>query len=745
LSLPQEPSVKYRGIFINDEEALTQWSENTSVHESNTHPSPEVYQRVFELLLRLKANTIWPGMMQRSSYFFEAKDENGIPINPQNSKAFGIFLGTSHCENMARNNYDEWHDWAQAHENMYDANGVPVWDYTVNPQAIEAYWQERLDESKDFNMIYTLGIRGVHDSPFVYENLENPTLENKVKLLQRVIDRQREMIKATFGAEDAVPQIFVPYEETGELYNGETTDGKEQCEGLQLPEDVTIVWTEDNYGYARQLPSPQEQSRPGGNGIYYHLAYQGYPTTYDWLSTTPFPIVHEELRKVYDHQAREFWMVNVGDIKPAEMGLQFFLALAYDINAYGKNETKDFIRKSAKQQFGVDDQLSDEIADLVTDFHRLTWPKKPEPMVPFWAWVFEKDWMYQYYSYADFGDEAQRQIQRAHELEKKARAIYDGLSESAQTPFWHLIYYPVRSTRLMLEKAEYYRKNIAYAAQGRFGSVNGYKALSEQAEEAIQADLRYYQKLEDGKWNGIMDPYANYNYAERIFDVANIPNNLVYEERFSEESVNGIGSVCEGQVIGQEEVVLRFSSLEDNQRFIDVFNRGSDPVGWKIESSVDWLSIPQRSGELKREERVWVKVDWAKARTGGNQGEITVIGSHGFTKSYPVQATKYDLIPKERSFIEGNGFVAIEAEHYTSKVDGEDSSWEAYDNFGYVGATMFVKGGDKVEAEMPERAARLNYTVYFTRAGTFYGELYRVPTLNEGKGKTCEIAIGLDQ
>ena len=268
LVLPKEPSVEYRGIFINDEEALTQWSKNTSKNETNTHPSPEVYKKVFELLLRLKANAIWPGMVHTSSYFFEAKDKNGIPINPKNAKEYGIYVGSSHCENMARNNYDEWYDWAAAHKDMYDAKGEPLWDYTVNPKAVEAYWQERLNEAKEFNMIYTLGMRGVSDSPFRFDNLENPTLENQVKLLQKIINRQREMIKNTFGSEDAVPQIFVPYEETGEIYNGESNDGKEKCEGLKMPDDVMMVWTEDNFAHARQLPNEKEKKHPGGNGIY---------------------------------------------------------------------------------------------------------------------------------------------------------------------------------------------------------------------------------------------------------------------------------------------------------------------------------------------------------------------------------------------------------------------------------------------------------------------------------------------
>ncbi|MGQ1785794.1 glycosyl hydrolase 115 family protein [Saccharicrinis sp. GN24d3] len=743
LVLPKEPSVRFRGIFINDEEALIQWSEKTLPNEYNSHISPEAYEHIFELLLRLKANSIWPGMMQAGSYFFEAKDGNGVSINPRNAKEYGIYVGSSHCENMARNNYAEWHDWAEAHKDMYDAKGVPVWDYTVNPKTIEAYWQERLDESKGYNMIYTLGIRGVHDSPFEYANLENPTLENKVKLLQKVIDRQREMIKETFGSEDAVTQIFVPYEETGELYNGESKDGKEHCEGLKLPEDVIMVWTEDNFGYARQLPRPHEKKRAGGNGLYYHLAYQG-GATYDWLYTTPLPLIQEELHKAYDESVRDLWIVNVGDIKPAEMGLQFYMSLAYDIDSYPKNTTKDFMQKSAKQQFGVEEGKASEIANLLTDFHNLCRPKKPEHLFPFWDWKYENNGRYRFYSLFDFGDEIQGRIQIANELEQKAKAIYDNLEESAKLPFWHLAYYPIRSTRLMLEKTQYYRKNVAYAKQGRFASVNAYKALSEQAEATIQADLETYRKIKDGKWNGIMDPYALYNFKERIFDVANIPNNLVYDEVYNEEAIKGIGSVCEGQAIGNEKVELRFSSFEDNTRFIDVFNKEMGANDWTIESDADWVKFSKTSGNVKIEERLCVNIDWNKAKVGDNKATITIKDTHGFSKSYPVKATKFDIELKEKSYIEGNGFVAIEAENYTSKQNGKEAKWEKYDNFGYYGSSMFIKGGSKIENDIKTNAARLEYSVYFDSTGTFYGQLYRIPTLNEGKGKTCEIAVGLN-
>ncbi|MGL6313400.1 glycosyl hydrolase 115 family protein [Vibrio sp. WXL103] len=743
---PQAPSVRFRGIFINDEGAMTQWSGNTSIDKLHGNPSPEVYERVFELLLRMKANTLWPAMHGISNYFFEAKDDHGIAINPHLATEYGIYIGASHCENMGRNNLSEWWGWAAANKDKYDAEGLPIWDYSVNPLAIEAYWMERLVEAKDFNMIYTLGMRGVHDSPFKHENLINPTLADKSALLQKIIDRQREMIAEVFGAEDAVPQIFVPYEEVGELYNGESTNGEETSQGVDIPQDVIIVMTEDNFGYVRQTPRPHEQERVAGNGLYYHLAYQGYPTQYNWLYTTPLPLVQKELLKSYASNTNALWMINVGDIKPAELGIQFIMKMAYDINAYPVNATKTFLEDAAKQHLNIEGEQASEFADIITEFHQLAWPKKPEAMTPHWVWHWENDDMYQHYDTFVFGDEAQRQIENMRELESRAKAIYDDLDQASQAPFWHFAYYPIRSTRLMMEKTTYYRKNYQYAEQGRYASVNAYKELSEQAEAAIQRDLTFYNKeFMDGKWDGIMDPYADYNSKRNIFNVAVMPNTLIYAEKFIEDAVEGIGSVSEGQVTGDEQVTLNFSSFEDNKRFIDVFNLGLEPMAWQIETDTDWISVSQSSGEVDIEQRLWVTIDWDLVDAGTYQGSIKVTGAHGHEKSYPVKAEKYAIELEPDSYVESNGLVAIEAERYSDSAAGKDDSrWLEHKHFGYTGSSMVVKADAKVTDNHISDSARLDYKVLFTSKGTFYGELYRIPTLNEGKEMTADIMIGVN-
>ncbi len=742
---PHQPSVRYRGIFVNDEEATIIWSQRTSKIKSQGI-TPETYKRIFELMTRLQINAIWPSMMEEGAFFFEAKDENGIAINPKNATDYGVWVGTSHCENMARNNNAEWYEWANENKQLF-SDDLHEFDYTVNPEAIEQYWRERLIEAKDFNIIYTMGIRAVHDSAFKSRLMENTNLENRVKMLQKVLYRQRAIIKEVFGSENAVPQIFVPYEETAELYNGESKNGNEKCKGLDVPEDIILVSTDDNFSFLRQLPTDAELARSGGCGIYYHIAYQGNPAPYDWLTTIPYKQMQQELRKLYNAGAMEFWIVNVGDIKPSEMALQYFMDTALDADKEFARDPREYLAETSMELFGMGEKQADQFSDLFTRFCLRANIQKPEFMTsslsthydtPTWA-------KFSYYSLVDFGDETERMIEEYLELEAEANQIYQSIESNYKDAFFHLAYYPIRSARLMAQKSYYYYKNLIYKKQGRFASVNLYKNLSINATKAIDADLEYFNKeLSGGKWDGIMDPYATYNIFERVVDDANIPHHFVYNESFVEESTkDGIGSVCEGQLIGDEQVSLLFSSLEDNRRFIDIFATGVNTQRWSIKCDVPWVKLSQIEGETSSEQRIWVSIDWQAVASGEHTAHITVNSQSGEVKSYPIEVRKFTEKIKSRSYVEGAGFVSIEAEHYSkSSKGGDGAEWREISDYGYSGSSMAIEGSNKTSK--PKSGALLEYQVYFTSTGDFDATLYRIPTLNEGKGKSCEMAVGIN-
>jgi len=347
------PSVQYRGIFINDEDwGLQPWAAKTFEPETGDL-GPKTYARVCELLLRLKANTLWPGMHPSTKAF------NHYPKNKQVADDYAIVMGSSHAEPMLRNNVDEW----TAPKETYN--------YLTNRDGVQAYWAQRLKENGRFENIYTLGMRGIHDSHMVGPKTD----AERIATLEQIFADQRQIIaqfaKPPVGAvapngPSPVPQMFCAYKEVLALYR----------QGLKVPDDVTIVWPDDNFGYVRNFATPEERQRPGGFGVYYHLSYLGAPLSYLWLSTTPPALVWSEMSKAWDHGARKIWIVNVGDLKPAEIGTEFFLQLAWDITRWRHDNVQNFLPEWAAREFGP--AVAPAVARVMENYYQLNFARRPE-------------------------------------------------------------------------------------------------------------------------------------------------------------------------------------------------------------------------------------------------------------------------------------------------------------------------------------------------------------------------------
>ena len=356
------PSVQYRGIFINDEDwGLQPWAAKTFEPESGDI-GPKTYAKVCELLLRLKANTLWPAMHPSTKAF------NSFPQNKQVADDYAIVMGSSHAEPMLRNNVGEW----TARKEDYD--------YVHNRDGVLAYWEQRIKDNGQFENIYTLGMRGIHDS-----NMIGPKTDaERIATLEKIFADQRELIaqyarpvgaslddargrrQATPLQIEQIPQMFCAYKEVLALYR----------QGLKVPDDVTIVWPDDNFGYVRNFASPEELKRSGGFGIYYHLSYLGAPLSYLWLATTPPALIWEEMSKAYDRGARKIWIANVGDIKPGEIAMEFFLQMAWDIGRWNAANQHQFIAEWAAREFPG--AHAGDIANVMTDYYRLNFERRPE-------------------------------------------------------------------------------------------------------------------------------------------------------------------------------------------------------------------------------------------------------------------------------------------------------------------------------------------------------------------------------
>jgi len=352
---PQEdaPGVKYRGIFINDEDwGLNPWASKTFDPKFG-NIGPKTYERVFELMLRLRLNYIWPAMHACSTEF------GSVPENVALADKYGIVAGSSHCEPMLCNNV-HWNE-----------TEMGKWNYSLNRDVIHSYWEDNAKARGDDEAVWTLGIRGIHDAPMEKPPMDMP---GKLSLMTQVIADQRALLgQYVTNQWGPVAQCFVPYKEVLPIYDA----------GLKVPDDVTLVWVDDNFGYIRRLSSPQEQSRAGGAGIYWHISYYGQPHSYTWINTTAPALMWEELHKAWENNTRTLWMLNVGDIKPMEIGIDYYSRLAWNPDGFALGGQTNFLRAFAARNFG--DKLAPPIADLLNDFYHLGTIRKPELMDRAWA------------------------------------------------------------------------------------------------------------------------------------------------------------------------------------------------------------------------------------------------------------------------------------------------------------------------------------------------------------------------
>mgnify|MGYP002525832600 FL=1 len=436
---------------------------------------PKTYAKVCELLLRLKANMLAPAMHSCTGAFYSHPESKVV------CDSFGIIITTSHCEPLLLNN---------AAKSEWDEQRDGDWNYKTNKETIYKKWDDRLAEASQYENIYTTAMRGVHDAGL----RGNLPMEERVPLITKVIEDQRQLLEKHIGKPATeIPQIFVPYKETMEIYEN----------GLQVPEDITLVWVDDNYGYMKRVSNPEEQKRSGGAGVYYHLSYLGAPHDYLWINTTPPVLMYEELKKAYDHGADRYWLLNVGDIKPMELGMQTFFDMAWNIHAFDIDNVNTHQAKMLANIFGKDNFQS-----ILDTYLRLAWSRKPEYM----GWEYEWDdkahtglkpteFSFQNYS------EAQQRLADYQRISDEVEQIGEkikGKSEKWAAAFFELVQHPVQGAYQMNRKFLMAQLNQELLAEGHTAEANWAARQMEAAYDSIDALNHRYNELLDGKWRGMM-------------------------------------------------------------------------------------------------------------------------------------------------------------------------------------------------------------------------------------------------
>ncbi|MDE5783707.1 MAG: glycosyl hydrolase 115 family protein [Prevotella sp.] len=483
----QGASVEYRGVFLNDEDwTLRPWSSGTYEPSEFGQIGARTYKKVFQLLLRLRANAIWPGMHTGTKAFFFTKGAKAV------ADSCGIAIGTSHCEPLLRNNVGEWNEKERGRYN-----------YITNRKAVQDYWIERLKEVKGSagGNMFTIGMRGIHDGSM--EGVK--TMDEKQTALQQVIDDQQKLLRKHIGAPEKQMQVFVPYKEVLDIYE----------RGLRVPDYVTLMWCDDNYGYMTRLSDSCEQQRKGGGGVYYHLSYWGRPHDYLWLTTTQPGLVYNEMREAYDHHVRKVWIVNVHDPKVAGYDLELFLDMAWNINCVSASTITDHYRAWLCRQFGT--EAGNRLFPAMYEFYRLCGERRPEFMG--WSQVELDKKIYarglspivnSEFSTTAFGGELDRYLDRYAEVSRIVRETEAFIRPELRDAYFAAIQYPVFAADAHARKILEAQRAREYAADTMVGvsnsaairnatarSINAYK-------EIVHLTKLYNTTMTGGKWNRSM-------------------------------------------------------------------------------------------------------------------------------------------------------------------------------------------------------------------------------------------------
>jgi Glycosyl hydrolase family 115/Gylcosyl hydrolase family 115 C-terminal domain len=651
------PSVKYRGIFINDEDwGLRPWAAKT-FEPGTGNIGPKTYRKIFELLLRLKANTLWPAMHPGTTPF------NAIAQNRQLADDYAIVMGSSHAEPMLRNNVGEW----QVDPEKYN--------YVTNRDGVRAYWEQRIRENARYENSYTLGMRGIHDS-----NMQGPKTDaERIRVLEQVFADQRAMLMQHVGAPiEQIPQVFVAYKEVLGLYR----------QGLKVPADVSLVWPDDNFGFIRNYATPEEHTRPGGFGVYYHLSYLGRPLSYLWLSTTPPALIWEEMTKAYDHGARTLWIANVGDLKPAEIGTEFFLQLGWNAGL----DLKGYLPRWAEREFGP--EHAREIAAVMNEFYRLNAIRKPEHLQ--W-WLPREAPRPSPFSQS----EIDARLQDFRDLQTRADKVYAAMPASRRDAFFQLVAYPVRGAALANARY-FFGEQFARQASQDSADSQRLAQLASAADTALREQTRLYnESVANGKWRHMM-------------------------------SLEPADSEWSSMRIAKWQLP-RYAARDRSNRESVLDRRSHAPVGRKVQGHDEPGTRVASNNEATRNEH----------GSSTSTADETARKQHGGSI---VNSNEPTVDERGNALVEASPH--IDAGAWAANIKSGAAGWQIIPGLGHTGraVAVFPTTAQSIDlAQAAERAPRLEYDVQVAKAGALTVTVHLLPTRAIIAEHGLRLAVGLDE
>ncbi|MEY4917832.1 MAG: hypothetical protein RL616_1745, partial [Verrucomicrobiota bacterium] len=708
------PSVKYRGIFLNDEAPdLSNWiAEKYGTVPTGTNPpvprgvanyGHAFYTNLFELMLRIRANYLWPAMWNNA---FNEDDNN----NPVLADEYGIVMGNSHQEPMLR---------AQKEWDRRYKKTIGSWNYAKHPDIVSNFWREGIARNKNYESIITMGLRGADDTP-----MADGGPEENMALLEKIVAVQRKIIADEVNPDvPQVPQLWCLYKEVMDFYKA----------GMRAPDDVTLLWAEDNWGNVRRLPTAEERQRSGGAGVYYHFDYHGAPRSYQWLNTSPISKVWDQMSLAKQYGADRIWIVNVGHFKGYEFPLEYFMHLAWDTDKWTNENLDEFTRLWAEREFGP--EHARDIADILNKYTKYNGRRKPELLEP------------STYSLVNY-QEAETVVTDFKTITDRAEKIYNQLPADRRDAFYQLVLFPTKASALVNELYLAAGKNALFAKQGR-ASANDFAAETRALFQADTNLMAYYNNtFAGGKWNHFMDQthlgYVSWNDPPRnSLQAIKLVETAVPDVATMGVAVEGSHDTWPGS--NDKAGLPQFDSFNRQRHFIDVFNKGKANFEFTATASKPWILLSETSGSIGKDKRLWVSVDWSKAPTGAASGTVKLTGGTNevvvnVSSFNPTEPTRDSL----RGFVEGEGFVSIEAEHYTKKTAAGSNLWIKIQDYGRTVSGMRAHGSAEVLATPGKNSPCLEYEMYLFNGGKVEVESIIGPTLSFMPGRPVRYAVSFD-
>lgn len=704
--ISKEPTVKYRGIFINDEDwGLYRWSKRNFEKEVGNF-GPRTYAKVCELLLRLQANYLCPAMHDASMAFHR------IPENRVVADRFAIIMGSSHCEPLLFNTASEW-----------KRDKMGEWDYINNKKGVDSVLNARVKECAPFENVYTLALRGLHDRAM---NASNDMGDRK-DMLQEALMAQRQMLIDAIGKPgEEIPQAFTPYKEVLDVYD----------EGLELPDDVTIIWPDDNYGYMKRLSSPKEQKRSGRSGVYYHSSYLGKPHDHLWMNTISPTLMYEELRKAYDATADRIWLLNAGDIKSCEFAVDYFLTMAFDIDSFNFERAANYRTEWLCGMLG--NQYRNEYQDVVNSFYKLAFARKPEFMGWGYQWTTDKhgrerntDTDFSLTNYREVDNRLSEYRRIGSTVEKILNSMSD---EKQKTCFYQTLYYPVKGCELLNRMILDGQRNRWYSIQQR-ASTKELEKSAKACYDSLEVITKGYNSLLSGKWDHVMT--MKQGFAAAYFELPKLRDVEL-------APTASLGVMAEGEAVlkGLQSFhsLPCFNTYLRQSYYVDVFNKGATPLKWKAAVTNDWILVSKKSGETATEERIEVSIDWAKVPAGERiLGTLDITSDRGEKESVYISVfnpTSPSLAEMDTLFVENNGYVSIDAASFHRKVENDAIKMIMIPNLGCENTAVQL-GNPIAPAQRTagRNTPRLEYDFYTFEQGSVDVYTYVLPTFPISKDR----------